>query len=390
MPPTPLEVRPERDLSNRFASLDPNDDGTPTLGSIHRINLDQCPTFKLPKNPPKLNWCYMHLSLMFSELEKERALRAQTEPPEVCGSTLLHQFTTLDTLVHVKQTLYLLLRAAAGVDRDDQDLDRVFALFDTSRGVAYLYIIVARTCLDVGSHTVVADAFVALNTPAVRTELAIALRDTSTSTGDGHGRGPQNPVTPVMRYIGTNADETAAWFHLLPRLTKRCQTWPHKATCAYRTSKQCQQRPGEHALGTWGKQSPLCTCGAGIGTEILPKQFERVAPNLTRAAFSPLFPVPYLKEVDIPVCGSVTGMGTIRENVMFWPPLHDRNVGVGRTDGVGVGYRCRSCGKDGGLTCSRCKRARYCSKECQRADWKVHKKDCQGAPAKSVHDSELA
>ncbi|KAH0829193.1 hypothetical protein J3R83DRAFT_2741 [Lanmaoa asiatica] len=344
-PPALFDVRPERDLSNLFASLslDPNDDGIPTLGSIHRINLNRCPTFKLPKNITKLNWCNVHVSLMFSELEKGR---------------VLHD-AQIDTLVHVKQTLHLLLRSAAGANPDDdgQTPNRVFALFDTSRGVAYLYIIVARMCLDVGSHTVVADAFVALGTPSVRA----ALRDTYMSTGHGRGQGARSPDDLAIQYISTDADETAAWFHLLPRLTERCRTWPHKASCAYRTSKQHQQqKTGERSLGTWGKQSPLCTCGAGVGTEILPKQFERLAPNLMRAAFSPLFSVPYLKEVDVPVGGPVTGMGTPRQN-----------------DIPRVGCRCRSCGKDGGLTCSRCKRARYCSKECQHADWKMHKKDCE-------------
>ena len=59
---------------------------------------------------------------------------------------------------------------------------------------------------------------------------------------------------------------------------------------------------------------------------------------------------------------------------------------------------CSKCGKssvDVGfelMTCSGCKNnasttlvtaARYCSKECQKADWKVHKKVCPSATAKS-------
>lgn len=364
-PPTPFDVRPERNLSHRFTSLcpGPDDDGIPTLGSIHRISLGRCPTFKLAKNSPKPDWFHSHLSLMFSDLEKQRMLHAP------------------DTLVHVKQTLCVLLRSAAGADPDDQAPGRVFALFDTLHKVEYLYIVVARMCLDVGSHTVVADAFVVPGTPAVRAALAqIATHDACTFMGDGHSQGPRNPDDLVIRCILTDADETAVWFHLLPRLTERCRTWPHKATCVYRTSKKHQQRSGEHS---WGRQSPLCTCGVGIGTEILPKHFERLAPNLTRAAFSPLLPVPYLKEVDVPMGSPVIGMGTFRENVMFRAPLrHDRSVDDGKMDAVGVtaaraGHRCGSCGKMGGLTCGRCKRARYCSKECQRADWKVHKKDCQ-------------
>ena len=31
--------------------------------------------------------------------------------------------------------------------------------------------------------------------------------------------------------------------------------------------------------------------------------------------------------------------------------------------------------------CSRCKQVWYCSRECQKAHWKVHKPDCRACPA---------
>lgn len=41
---------------------------------------------------------------------------------------------------------------------------------------------------------------------------------------------------------------------------------------------------------------------------------------------------------------------------------------------------CRACGKDGTQLCSRCKGITYCSVECQRSDWKRHKKaECTSA-----------
>ena len=325
-----FDVRPERDVSSRFAALsvDPNDDGTPTLGSIHRVNLDRCPAFQLVKNPSTGNWCDLHIALMFSESERQRASRANSASASVP-----------DTLVQVKQTLHLLLRSAAGANPDGKAPEKLFALFDTSRQVKYLYIIVARMCLDVASHTVVADAFVAPNTPAVRVGLGIAMRDAVV-------RGQSRKQDDLgIRSIGTDADETATWFHLLPRLTERCRTWSHKPTCAYRDGK-----PLQSAEGAWGRQTPLCACGEGMGTQVLPKQFERIASHLTRAAFSPLFSVPYLKEVDVPIAPA-TAMGASE-------------------------HQCRSCSKEGKLTCSKCKVARYCSEICQRADWKGHKKEC--------------
>ena len=34
------------------------------------------------------------------------------------------------------------------------------------------------------------------------------------------------------------------------------------------------------------------------------------------------------------------------------------------------------CDKAGTLRCGRCKKGKYCSKECQREDWKYHKANC--------------
>ena len=38
---------------------------------------------------------------------------------------------------------------------------------------------------------------------------------------------------------------------------------------------------------------------------------------------------------------------------------------------------CAKCGKPGAAnTCGRCKQAKYCSQDCQRAHWKEHKQSC--------------
>jgi hypothetical protein len=39
--------------------------------------------------------------------------------------------------------------------------------------------------------------------------------------------------------------------------------------------------------------------------------------------------------------------------------------------------------------CGGCKVARYCSQECQRGHWKVHRPRCQRAPAAGTADSDL-
>ncbi|KAH9932707.1 uncharacterized protein BXZ73DRAFT_89879 [Epithele typhae] len=41
------------------------------------------------------------------------------------------------------------------------------------------------------------------------------------------------------------------------------------------------------------------------------------------------------------------------------------------------GLPCEFCGENATLKCSACKHTRYCSEECQKLDWKQHKKGCK-------------
>ena len=56
--------------------------------------------------------------------------------------------------------------------------------------------------------------------------------------------------------------------------------------------------------------------------------------------------------------------------------------------------RCKHCGNPayvgtGLKTCRRCKSMRYCSVDCQRAHWRVHKPDCkEPAPKAKVKKSK--
>ena len=42
----------------------------------------------------------------------------------------------------------------------------------------------------------------------------------------------------------------------------------------------------------------------------------------------------------------------------------------------GTAKVCNKCGNPGTLRCSKCKKVYYCSKECQKSDWKTHKLSC--------------
>ena len=65
------------------------------------------------------------------------------------------------------------------------------------------------------------------------------------------------------------------------------------------------------------------------------------------------------------------------KNDSKYAPMYEFNIKQNK-------YECIVCKKtdaeaDGGKlkSCSRCKRVRYCSRECQVKDWKTHKKFCK-------------
>ncbi|KAL6305441.1 hypothetical protein BKA93DRAFT_213686 [Sparassis latifolia] len=294
--------------------------GPPILWNIHRVNLDHLPVIDVAQVQlsSRLN---SHFAMAFSD--REASLRQQfaslsTPPP--------------DLLLQVKDTIQCLLSRTM-----KKNARRMFALADPARGGIYTIIFVNDVRLDLPSHTVVADVCILPLTTGRVNNLGQIMHSLA-----ANGK---------MIKINTTGDEVSAWKHLLPAFVERCRTWSHKPTCEY-------LRAGTIPLTVEFDKNPICGCGEGISLGALSKvsQWKRLAPYMTRAAFSQFFAVSFIESV-----------GSALKSI--------RQILKADTD---VAKVCSQCGKSGELfDCSRCKKVRYCGESCQKAAWKQHKLVCK-------------
>ncbi|KAG2754005.1 hypothetical protein P692DRAFT_201764049 [Suillus brevipes Sb2] len=300
--------------------------GDLVLWNMHRVNLDQCIPFSIA-NKTALGWINPHVSLMMSDRERR----------------IPHGVTTGSTLLDVKRSLHFIFGHASGL-ADKPPL--CYSLQVTNEPEIFVMFYITDLRLDVGSHTMVADAWVMPSSPSFEKFEAF-------SKVSSHLR-PSN-----MKMVGMGVEERKAWMHLLVAATERCRTWEHKTNCEYRVQ-------GAIPLTLEPDESPICSCGAGVGTESFVKRYPMLrplAPHVTRAVISPLFALSYMEKV-----------GNLEDIIASNTPSTPAPAAVVRN-------MCAACGKAGGasgslLTCGRCKVVRYCSQICQREDWKGHKKSC--------------
>nr|XP_018905174.1 PREDICTED: uncharacterized protein LOC109035832 isoform X3 [Bemisia tabaci] len=302
----------------------------PTSWIATYIDMDAMPQIDIT-NTRKLEWLNHHLLPML--FRRERSAGAS------------------DTRTEFKRSLYFILAKFTGLQ------GKKVNIFGLKKKDSPAETIIIPSCLrlDLVNHSVVLDCAVLPRNHIMYNDnlLAIFLMK----------------ITPTTCAIDVGEAENRAWKALLPAFTERCRTnttWTHGPNCEY-------VKKGEIPLAAaliQSNVSPICTCGVGkFPAEGFLSKLKEKYPELnhvlkryaTRAAIAPVFSVPYVEDDFLAGISSIVkSMGTIDI--------------------------CQSCGcnkrkndeekQNSLLTCSRCKAVKYCSTDCQKADWKLHKLSC--------------
>ncbi|MCJ1251942.1 hypothetical protein MMC30_009180 [Trapelia coarctata] len=303
----------------------------PVVWNMPRLNLDCLPIFNLSKTK-ELDWLTPHTSLMLSS--RERHLRERS----MGVSAVVHK----DARVNLKDSLFSMFMHFTGVQGQQA---RVFGINNPDDGGIHILVFVSSLRLDLANHTVVLDAAILPLYDSLLPKLGPFL-------GPLAAKGLCN--------IKVDNDELNLWKEIIPAWVERCRTWEHQLSCAYLAQSKIP-------LSVENGENPICTCGQGTlsskYTFDLPA-WHLAAKYAVRAAISPSFSVPFVEQ-------SFEGNDPKGVEVVPEPVKAAHDTG------------CRVCGKDkaeggkGLLKCARCQAVRYCSTECQRGDWKEHKKGCK-------------
>ncbi|KAF8597029.1 hypothetical protein BDV93DRAFT_569974 [Ceratobasidium sp. AG-I] len=288
--------------------------------NVHCINLERMPMLDL-QYPKKLDWLNSHSALQLSD--RERAMHDSDSKSKAAPENVF---------LNIKESIHALVMHCSGVQGDKT---RALGLCEPSNGGIYAILLVGALRLDLASLTVLLDTDII---PLSQNRMSIMALSIQKLQND----------TPVMQ-IKTVGHEAVAWKKLLPAYVERCRTWRHKPNCEYKSHDAVP-------LSVELDQTPICTCGEGLGfssSEWNVRSWKGLLRFATRAAISPLFSVSYIETV----AGAVKSLPVKTPSEACW-----------------------SCGGPGKPTlsaCSKCKKARYCSTECQHRDWKTHKASCK-------------
>ena len=312
----------------------------PLCWSVPRVKLESQPLVSFPKKGDS-SWLRTFMGTTISDAETP-----------LSG---LDQATTTNAKYDLKQSLGTIFLSFAALNEKYSGQKKTFQLAQEDIG-AHTIILATKIQFDLDLGSLVMEAYVVPFTTKRVKELLQPL-------------GALQRAEPLS--IRVSKDETTLWKRMLPVLAERCRTWDHKSTCEYRVK-------GAAPLSTEAGKSPLCSCGEGVisGAELAKlglKEWAPFAKYATRIAIAPIFPVPYVDS------SLVKKFKRIRDTQSQPPARSSASVSTAQTSrALADPAKCSHCRKtkDKLLVCGGCRKASYCAPECQKADWKEHKKNC--------------
>jgi hypothetical protein len=316
------------------------DSGLPAPWSMPKINLSTLPAMDVTDSSSvRLKWLQHHLPTMWSAQECALKLKPTLPAPP-----------NLRSRVEFKDSLYHMFIGFSGIQGQKASVFNIDCAEE--KGVQMVFFL-SKMRLDLSNRTVVLDAAVL---PLTLDLMPIILPSLQAMSGSKFA--PKSIRTPKY--------ELQLWKEALPAWTERCRTWSHKPGCEYAST-------GNIPLSTNFGERVLCSCGEGnLPTNFMPDfpGWKGLAKYAVRVAVSPAFASAL---VDNPLDQSAFGTPKGEPATAKDAPIPTRQAAA-----------CLVCRKsmqpDGSelMNCSRCHIAKYCSKECQRADWKKHKGVCKG------------
>ena len=303
-----------------------------------QLRLDILPEI-VTKDKDRIKWLITHASMMFST--RERQIRDDGIANRVSPDT------KSNIRLEMKDGLFSILMSYTGLQ------GHCSSNFGLSKAVGGINVLLLPSCLrlDIINRTVVLDV------------AAIPL--TNKMNADKKVRAfYQSLQDQGVMQINVSDEELRCWKSVLPAFVERCRLWKHILDCEYASKGEIPVTKGLE-----DGRSPICSCGIGkfpidyLKDSKLNNIEYMLRRYATRAAISPIFAVPYVEDCFL----------TGSPDPEAQPPTSITQTVCGN---CGRAKRADVISEGELLVCSRCRRMKYCSKDCQKAHWKSHKGSC--------------